>query len=304
MHRSIMKSFLVGIVLVLSLAVAWPSHAVRYSYYKAYQTTYYNIWYNPYSSTELNYAKGIAPYLDKAYKAALTVIGYDYFRQGGRLDIEFDPSCNGNEAFMYPGTTTVHLNTSTLSKYKLGYWGNAVAHETAHILFYKNTYAHWWNSSITGYAKFLTEALSWYAGDCVYGWWDGRSSATLSKSTIRSQVRSWADRTGYVLSWEDAGSYYGTSGSLGAQARWNLRAIGSFLTGDFRYSTSSKVRSLLTNLGNDLRNLAFGSSMTPWFAFENAFKKVYGKFANCDFRESYYRSTKYLYGDFYYAFYR
>jgi hypothetical protein len=302
----------------LGLQVTNLTVALASTKYDLYSTQYYNIWYNSADSAGIEYAKGIEPYLGKAYNAALSVIGNDYRypSQQGKLNIKLYQSDDSSYGYMSPARdssgTYVNLNTYYLKDYPYAAWGSTVAHETAHIMFFNYTKADRWNSALLNYSTFLTEALSWYAGDCVYGWADHKTSTPYSAAYIRSQVKHYSALYGKEFSWYDTGKAYADVSSDGdlQLAIWNLRAIGSFLTDDKRTETSSNLKTLLTTLRNSETQLC-GSAVTSKeaiSAFEEAFKTAYGKYANSNWkltgRATATSDVSYLYGDFYKRFYQ
>ena len=179
-------------------------------------------------------------------------------------------------------------------------------------MFFNYTKADSWNSALSSYTTFLTEALSWFAGDCVYGWADHKTSGSFSASYIKSQVKYYSTLYNKEFSWYDTGHVYANSSSdTDLQfAIWNLRAIGSFLTDDNRTGTSGSLKTLLTTLRSSENQLS-GSGTTSKqaiSAFEEAFKTAYGKYANSDWNltgsATAAGDSTYLYGDFYKRFYQ
>ncbi len=305
--------------LMISILTDCASAASKQDYkYINYSTQHYNVWYDQGEANGLSYAKGIEPYLGKAYNAALSVIGTDYRRpsQQGKLNIKFYDSDDGAYGYMSPSdswrATTVFLNTNYLKDQHYGAWANTVAHETAHILFFNYTNAAKWNPSLWNHTTFLTEALSWYAADCVFGWADRRTSDTLSATYIRSQIKFYAGDLNRKISWAECGNIYNNPKSQSdlVFSVWNLRAIGSFLTDDSRTSGSSKLTTLLWYLKLNEANLSgFGrlSDERALSTFEEAFKTAYGKSANSSWQlgtpESL-TNSRYLYEDYYKYIYK
>jgi hypothetical protein len=319
-HAKILPTALLCVLFLCHVVTVGAATVTQYT---SYSTTYYNIWYASGNATSLAYAQGIAPYMDKAYKAAYSVIGYDQrdyknaaTGQPSKLNIKFYSADDGAYGYMLSNynvfANTVYLNTNYLKDLTYAAWGDTVAHETAHILFFNYTKAQNWSSRLTYYTDFLTEALSHFAGDCVYGYADGVNPAGYSQSYIAAQVKFYAAKLGTTYSWYDAGYHYynATSQDELDFAKWNLRAIGSFLAEDIRTGTSSKLKTLLTTLRNDTGLLSWSpnSTTTSVSHFEAAFKTAYGKYANSAWQ--YTGSTKaktdtaYLYADFYKRFYQ
>jgi hypothetical protein len=306
------------IVCVLGFQVTTLTMALASTKYDLYSTQYYNIWYNTADTAGIEYAKGLEPYLGKAYNAALSVIGTDYRypSQQGKLNIRLYQSDDSSYGYMSPSRdssgTYVNLNTNYLKEQPYAAWGSTVAHETAHIMFFNYTKADRWNSSLYNHMTFLTEALSWFAGDCVYGWADHKTPGAFSESYIKAQVKHYSALYGKEFSWYDTGKVYANSSSDRdlQLAIWNLRAIGTFLTDDNRTATSSNLKTLLTTLRSSENQLS-GSGVTSKqaiSAFEEAFKTAYGKYANSDWKltgkETATGDISYLYGDFYKRFYQ
>jgi len=313
------KMRLLFLLILLQLTTWSLADNITPAKYVFYPTEYYNIYYKDNDKSGLSYAKGLEPYLSKAYNAALSVIGFDYRNpdQQGKLNIKLYNSQDGAYGYMAPSKTaigsTVFLNTYYLKDQSYGAWGNTVAHETAHIMFFNYTNAGKWNPGLWNYTTYLTEALSWYAADCVYGWADRKTSSTISASYIRSQIKFYSNVFNKNFSWYDTGLAYADPHSqvdLSFSA-WNLRAIGSFLTDDLRTGTAPKVKTLLTTLRNNeasLSNQSFSESKNSIAKFEDAFKTAYGKYANSAWQFTGPRGPKadttYLYGDYYKQFYK
>jgi hypothetical protein len=278
-------------VVAVALIVCFTA-APMSSYAAIYRTTYFNIIYD--NATEYGWARSLATYLNEAFRAARTVVGYD--SRKGAITIDFYNKKDGYGGYIYGGQQTIYLNRYYFSTYAK--WGATVAHETAHILFYNYTNAHYWGSSLLHYRTFLTEALSWYTGDVVY-----RYGSRYSESTVKANLKYYTNQTGYYMSWYGAGYYYrnGSGASL-VQSIWMMDAIGYFLTGGLTSSSSSKVRSLLTSLRNQASSLQGGSAS----AFESAFKTAYGYYANSAWQytgTSDFKNTSYLYGQWWKRFY-
>ncbi len=315
-YAKLLPMTLVCVLFLCNVVTVGTATAIQYT---SYSTTYYNIWYTKGDTTSLGYAQGIAPYLDKAYNSALSVIGYDYRSpaQQGKLNIQFYSASDGAYGYMVPGqggyNSTVFLNTLYMSAFpSYAAWGGTIAHETAHIMFYNYTKAYNWSSSLWYYTTFLTEALSHYAADCVYGWADKTTPATYSAAYIKAQVKYYAAKLGTTYSWYDVGYYYSNATTQDQLdfAKWNLRAIGSFLAEDIRSGSSSKLLNLLTTLRNDQSLLSWSpnSKTLAVSKFEAAFKTAYGKYANSAWQYTGSKTaatdTSYLYADFYKRFYQ
>ncbi len=284
--------------------------------YSLYSTPYYNIYYKPADANALTYARGIESYLPKAYNAALSVIGYDYRypSQLGKLNLVLYNEKDGAYGYMSPGrnalNSCVFLNTNYLKSEPYAAWGNTIAHETAHIMFFNYAKADRWSPAIQSQLTFLTEALAWYAGDCVYGWADHKASGTMSASYIRSQVKYYSQAMDKTFTWAQTGAAYQDpkAHSDAVLAIWNLRAAGSYLTDDLRGAPSTKLRNLLTTLRLKEGQLRSDYGSTALNAFEDSFKAVYGKYANSAGQftglSGTSTNTAYLYGDFYKLFYK
>lgn len=311
--------FLTVVLVVCVIGLQIAASAIAASKCDVYSTQYYNIWYSTADSAGIEYAKGLEPYLGKVYNAALSVIGTDYRypSQQGKLNIKLYQSDDGAYGYMNPSRdvsgTYVYLNTSYLKDLPYAAWGSTVAHETAHIMFFNYTKADGWNSGLSSYTTFLTEALSWFAGDCVYGWADHQTSGSYSASYIKAQVKHYSTLYGKTFSWYDTGHVYANPSSSSSDlqlAIWNLRAIGSFLTDDNRTSAGSNLKTLLSTLRSSESQLSgYGTtSKQAISAFEEAFKTAYGKYANSDWKltgsTTASGDTSYLYGDFYKRFYQ
>ncbi len=145
------------------------------------RTKYCKIYFS--NDADQKRALGIKPYADTAFMAAYKTIGtyYYYPNQGKLFNIKLYSANDGANGYMQGGKQDIYLNTNYLGSKTYAAWGNVIAHEAAHILFFNQTYADRWNSGLNYYRVFLTEALSWYAGDCVYGW-TGTTSGTYSKT--------------------------------------------------------------------------------------------------------------------------
>lgn len=257
-----------------------------------YSTTYYNLNYQ--DSTQLSWASSLSYYLNDAFSAAKTVIGYD--SRVGPMNIYFYNKQDGAAGYMYGGLQNIYLNRYYFSSYAS--WGSVVAHETAHVLFYNYTGAAYWNSNMLYYTTFLTEALSWYTGNVVY-----KYGTQYSESVVKANLKYYASRTGTVQSWYGSGYYYRNDGGLKtSQAIWELMAIGYYLTGGQKTSSSANVQKLLYSLRTNLSGLK--NAATSVGTFENAFKYGYGKYANSGWTLGNYKDTKYLFGDFYARFYQ
>lgn len=272
-----------------------------------YSTTYYNIYY--YNTTQYNWAKALGAYLNRAFWAAKTTIGYD--ARVGKMNIYFYSKADGSLGYMYGGQQNIYLNRYYFTTYDK--WGSVTAHESAHVLFYNYTKANYWNSNLIYYRTFLTEALSWYAGDYVYNYSKYTSSSAYSQ--IRSNLKYYYGLTKTTISWYGSGYYYkvGTSNSnLSAQNIWQLRAIGYYLTGGRLTTSSPYVQQLLYAMkvyssyaGSYLRSATYSTARSY---FEYSFKYAYGRYANAGWiytgsSNGAYKNTAYLYGSFWYSFY-
>jgi len=274
-----------------------------------YSTSYYNIYY--YNSTQYSWAKSLSAYLSRSFWAAKTTIGYD--ARIGKMNIYFYSKVDGTLGYMYGGYQNIYLNRNYFSSYNK--WGSVTAHETAHVLFYNYTGAVRWNSSsnMIYYRTFLTESLSWYAGDYVYNYSSYTSSSAYSQ--IRANLKYYFARTRSVIYWYGSGYYYkvGTSNSyLASQNIWQLKAIGWYLTGGRLTSSSPYVQKLLYAMrvyssypGYYLRSASYDTARSY---FESSFKYAYGRYANAGWiytgsSNGAYKNTAYLFGSFYYNFY-
>jgi len=305
--RTVLKaSGMVVLLAVVILTAAPVAHSTKYC------TTYYDI--NYYSSTQYKWAKGLAPYLSRAFWAAKTTIGYD--ARIGKINIYFSYSNPSALGWMYSGFQRIYLSRANFTSYYD--WGSVLAHETAHVLFYNYTKAHLWNGSLLYYRTFLTESLSWYAGDYVYKY--NRYSRSSAYNQIRANLQYYyyaqEEDTRKHLSWYDSGYYYrngtGDNTNLWYQNIWQLKAIGWYLTGGRLTSSSPNVKKLLYTMrtwtsrwGYRLRSY---NSSTALAYFESAFQYAYGARANSAWqytgsKDEAYKNTSYLYGRYWYQFY-
>lgn len=266
--------------------------AVFFAQAAIYTSNYYNVNYN--NSSELLWAKSLATYLPEAYRAAQTTIGYD--SRKGQMNIYFYNKADGAAGYMYGGLQNIYLNRYYFKDY--ANWGGVVAHETAHVLFYNYTNAHLWNSNMLYYTTFLTESLSWYAGSVAY-----KYGTQYSEATVKANLQYYSAQTGTVQSWYGSGYYYRNNGGLKTtQAIWQLMAIGYYLTGGQTTSSSTQVQKLLYSLKSSQSKLR--NYYTSVNTFENAFKTAYGYYANAGWKYGNYYDTNYLFGKFYYRYYR
>jgi len=303
-QRAVKNSWLAVALIVVEVVVAAPI-----AQGSIYSTSYYNIYY--YNSAQYGWARSLSAYLSKSFWAAKTTIGYD--ARNGKMNIYFYSQRDGTLGYMYGGRQNIYLNRYYFTSYNT--WGSVTAHETAHVLFYNYTGAVNWNGSSTMiyYRTFLTEALSWYAGDYVYNYYSYTSSSAYSQ--IRANLKYYSGKTGYTLSWYGAGYYYrvGTSnGYLMNQTIWQLDAVGWYLTGGRLTSSSPYVQKLLYAMrvyssypGYYLRSANLSTAQSY---FEYSFKYAYGRYANAGWiytgsANGAYKNTAYLYGDFWYYFY-
>jgi len=289
---------------LLSVAVILMMVPVAHS--ATYSTAYYNINYN--NSTQHKWARGLAPYLSRAFWAAKTTIGYD--ARLGKMNIYFSSARYGL-GWMYAGYQNIYLSTPYFTSYNM--WGSVVAHESTHVLYYNYTKAHLWNQYIRYYDAFLTESLAWYAGNYVYNY--NRYTRSSAYSEIRANLKYYAQRTGAVMSWYHSGYYYvnGSSDSYLGQAIWQLSAIGWYLTNGQLTSSNSNLKSTLYRMrqfssyaGYYLRSANYSTAQAY---FEYAFRLGYGRYANAGWiytgsTNGAYKSTTYLYGTFGNYFYK
>ena len=220
-------------------------------------TTHYTLHYDAWSGV----AEALTPFLDAAFDASRDVLGYDN-ADYGKIDIYFysDPK-SATLGYTYAGQNSFYLNlihgSSTRESY-LAEYGQTVAHETAHVLFFHQTKLHEkhaWASDGGSTWTWLTEALSYYVGGVVYPYGSQYGKATLA-STLNYYSRNGSQR----VSWLDTGHDY-KYGLASALELVQLETIGYYLAETY---TWNGIHTLLNTLA------AKGD-------YEAAFKSIFGK---------------------------
>lgn len=270
-----------------------------------YTTAYYNIYYS--NNTQLGWAEKLAPFLKRSVWAANTTIGEEF--KLGRFKILFRDSSKSALGWAPWGGLTIVLNSRHFESYNK--WGSVVAHETAHVLFGLFANGAGWSRSLTYERSFLTEALSFWAGDYVY--YSKKYSTSSAYRVIRNSLMYYASKRGKDMSWYGAAYYYmNGSGDTFNHAYWQLHAIGWFLTGGRLTSSSPDVKKLLRTMNgysNHSNRMNWSTRYsTARFYFEKSFKVAYGKYANAGWNftgesEGAFNDKAYLYGIFWYKFY-
>jgi len=290
------RAYLVVVAAVLCLVVAAP-------YSEAYVwtgNTYYTIYYD--DSSQYTYITRVSPYLNEAFHSAHRVLGYRGYT--GPISIYFQYSSQGWTGKNDLGTNTLYLNTRIISTYTDRGIGSVVAQETSRILFGNWTKGISWAKNLWNYYKFLTESLACYTASMAYAY-----GAQYPVEYVKSQLQSYAAKTGRILSWYDTGEIYSNSDKYSSdllnQIWWQFHAQGYWLTSGL--TTSPYV----VNLVNYLRYFAsfpgqYLQSSTYATAekyFETAFKISYSYRANAGWIYGGYGNTNYLYGKWYWVWY-
>ncbi|MFH1059976.1 MAG: hypothetical protein V1797_15030 [Pseudomonadota bacterium] len=220
-------------------------------------TDYFNLHYESWSGV----AEALEPYLNSAFSSGRDVLGYDNTGYG-KIDIYFySDSKSSVQGYTYAGENAFYLNISHGSSLRESYlseYGQAVAHETAHVLFFHKTKLNerfGWNTDGGSTWTWLTEALSYYVGGVVYPMGSQYDRAYLS-SMLNYYSKDGSQRT----SWLETGKDY-KYGTVTDLELVQLETIGYFLSETYTWG----------GLHNLLNSLATSTN------FENTFKSVFGR---------------------------
>jgi hypothetical protein len=278
----------VGVLFIVGSAFsawAWtPDYG--WSYYKYTATAgCYRFWYGDTSKSQAESFLSSA-YATQGYEAARGVLNLStsastyQILSGAVVDGSGKNIGDYMNVFLDPlnysgGSSTVGLTSMGMDNGK--YWsylqlfnfdgntskslGSTLAHETTHYLFEIKLNLHdksWYFDQNTYgwvYTNYLTEALAYYTGDCVYQYGERYDSATIQSNVTTYQ------------SWFRTGLYYNASGYSASQNDiWNFRAIGYFLD---HMNGGDKVGTLLDNIvafsgGSDIYANAMRATYGMW----------------------------------------
>lgn len=249
-RRNSWRSLLAGLLLVLTSTWALADSGVL-------STTYYNIHYDQWQSV----ASSLTQYLDAAFTTPRDVLGYSNGSYG-KIDLYFysDPK-SSVLGYTTPGSNSIYINlthgSATNDSYLRDY-GEDVAHETGHVLFFHDTGVNNRNSlgSSEGSSyTWFTEALSYYIGEVAYPY-----GPQMSKSSLGSLLSSSSSNGSKKASWWSSGDDY-KNGSYTSLDLAQLETIGYFLAS----------RGGNSNIQSALSYLSKGDTV------ESALKKAYGE---------------------------
>lgn len=248
-------------------------------------TAYYTLDYGRWSGV----ANALLPYLDAAFTTPAGILGYN--NQGhGKIDIFFY-SDRGSDTlgYMYPGDNALYLNlyggNSTGSGF-LSDYGDTVAHETTHILYYNKTgLADRYDLTSAAMQSdiWVSESIAFYVGDVAYP-----RGPQENKSSIGAQLFSYSNGGAKRTTWYDTGQSY-DNGSASNLDFTQLDAIGLFLAS---YGDGRGIARLTDYLshGNDYDA-----------AFSSAYGKPSGQFSTASgpgVNTLYSEYIKYYYGSY------
>ncbi|MFH1033028.1 MAG: hypothetical protein V1806_00850 [Pseudomonadota bacterium] len=188
-------------------------------------TTYYDLDYGRWSGV----GSALVSYLDAAFTTPAGLLGYN--NQGhGKIAIQcYSDPRSGTLGYMNPGENTLYLNlyggNSTSASY-LSDYGDTVAHETTHILYYNKTgladrYDLYSSAMLSDI--WVAESMAFYVGDVAYP-----KGPRDSKAYIGSQLNRYSQGGAQRASWYDSGIRY-DDGSASNLDYAQLEAVGQFL---------------------------------------------------------------------------
>jgi hypothetical protein len=206
---------------LLAAMLLWPLMAQA----GVKSTSYYNLDYGRWSGV----AEALAPYLDAAFTTPSNLLSYN--NQGhGKIDIHcYSDPRDDTLGYMNPGENSLYLNfyggNSTSASY-LSDYGDTVAHETAHVLYYNKTgladrydlYSQAMLSDI-----WVAETMAFYVGSVAYP-----QGPRESKSSLGAQLYRYSKGGSQRSSWYDSGLRY-DGGSASSLDYVQLQAAGLFL---------------------------------------------------------------------------
>lgn len=243
---------LVALIWLLASLAAVPAWAGAVK-----STDYFNLHYESWSGV----ADALTPYLNAAFTSGRDVLGYDNAGYG-KIDVYFysDPK-SATLGYTYAGENSLHLNISHGSSLRdtyLSEYGQTVAHETAHVLFFHKTKLNErfaWNTDGGSTWTWLTEALSYYVGGVVYP-----NGSQYNRANLSALFSYYSKNGSQKVSWLDTGKdyKYGNVSDLGLV---QLETIGFYLSETYTWG--------------GLHNLLNGLATTT--NFESTFKSVFGR---------------------------
>jgi hypothetical protein len=220
-------------------------------------TDYFNLHYESWSGV----ANALEPYLNSAFTAGRDVLGYDNAGYG-KIDVYFysDPK-SSTLGYTYPGQNAFYLNLTHGSAVRdsyLGEYGQTVAHETAHVLFFHKTklnerYA--WNTDGGSTWTWLSEALSYYVGDVAYA-----HGPRYDRGYLSSLFSYYSKDGSQRVSWLDTGRDY-KFGTVSDLELVQLQTIGFYLSETYTWG----------GLHNLLNSLASSGD------YEGSFRSAFGR---------------------------
>jgi hypothetical protein len=228
-------------------------------------------------------------YITEDFRAASSVIGY---KPANPINVKFYSSADGTGGW---GGADILINTYYGGDVK--WWGQAIAHETTHVLFAQYTKFEYWDwtgsaqsqnyQTMQQYAYTLSESLAMYTGSCAYAYGPKYSKKDLS--TQISSYLKYGDRMPTsLLTYDKFYMNYITKADPTAQdtgyynlSIWKLTAFGHYLN-NFSGNSANKVQKLMSLLHGSgtaagLNSTNFAASQS---SFENAFKQAYGTYSN------------------------
>lgn len=209
-------------------------------------TTYYNLDYDRWSGV----ANAMVPYLDAAFTTPRDLLSYN--NQGhGKIDVHFySDSRDETLGYMNPGENALFLNIyggqKTSSDY-LSDYGNTVAHETTHILYYNKTGLqdrYDLNSQAMQSDLWVSESIAFYVGDMAYP-----QGPQETKASIGAQLSRYSNGGSKRVSWYDSGVRYGDDTATNLDYV-QLDAIGQFLANYGGTQGVAKFTDYLVHDGN------------------------------------------------------